>query len=138
MVQAKEYNVPLPDWLAEVSTVWQEVPDLSYYFKNIEDKLFEGTARDLTYLEISGKLSMEWYTKKDRLSLRTAGPQASRSVSATMTPSYFRLKAPEFPEEEDPDDTADIAEPQDDKDKGKEVSQPRRNEAIPWEAKMRP
>ena len=126
MVKAKKYNAQLPNWLAKVSAVWQEVPDLTVYFKISGIRRAGEYVERLEYFDISRDIEREWDQKKERLSLHFPQTQgATRSSLAAMTPTYSGFEAPEFSEEA-MEELATSAGPLEEKDKKKQDSRSRR------------
>lgn len=96
--RAREFKEPMTNWLADVSLVWQRVPDLTFYLKAIETDIMKEKDGDYSTAHISATIQREWERQKQGLALRYNKPRASRSAFATTT--YDGQEAPEFQDHE--------------------------------------
>lgn len=86
--RAKQYDEPLPNWLEDVSMVWQRVPDLHVYFKTIELDIQEENVDKHSCASISAKIQQHWERKKQSLTLRYSKPRSTRSAFATQEVTF--------------------------------------------------
>lgn len=95
--RAREFEEPLPNWLSDVSLVWQKVPDLMFEFKAIERDIRNEEVGDYTKAQISAIIQQAWERRKQGLALRYTKPRSTRSAFAAVT--FEGQEAPEFEEE---------------------------------------
>ena len=86
--RAKQYEEPLPNWLGDISMVWQRVPDLLVYFKNIELDIQKEEVDKYSYASVSSTIQQHWERKKQGLTLRFAKPKSTRSAFSMQEVSF--------------------------------------------------
>lgn len=67
--RAKQYKEAPPNWLEDVSMVWQRVPDLSVYFKNIELDIQQEKVAEYLYASDSATILQHWERRNQELTL---------------------------------------------------------------------
>ncbi|MCJ1346700.1 hypothetical protein MMC31_004918 [Peltigera leucophlebia] len=82
------YDEPLPNWLEDISMVWQRVPDLHVYFKTIELDIQEENVDKHSCASICAKIQQHWEGKKQSLTLRYSKPRSTRSAFTTQEVTF--------------------------------------------------
>lgn len=77
--RAERYNVPLLDWLTDVSTVWRPVPALTGYFDTVERRVIEQKERKYTTASVSAAIQQNWEHIVQGRVVRRAKPKTTRS-----------------------------------------------------------
>ena len=83
--RAEQYSEPLPNWLADVSLVWQKVPDLTGYFDTVETNMQEEATEKYTYASVAAAIEQRWERKKQGTIIRYSKPKATRSAFTAAT-----------------------------------------------------
>ncbi len=81
--KAERYEENLLTWLRDVCLLWEQVPDLIVYFRNIKLSIRKHTTAEYTAAEISSSTHFHWEYCKQRSMLKPVSkPKATRSAFA--------------------------------------------------------
>ena len=80
--RAEQYRESLPNWLADVSLVWQKVPDLAGYFDTVETNMQEEATDKYTYASVAAAIQQRWERKKQETIIWYSKPKSIQSAFA--------------------------------------------------------
>lgn len=91
--RAEKYNVPLEDWLTDVSTVWRPVPALRGYFDTVEHRVMEQKQGKYSTASVSAAIQQNWERIVQGQVVKRAKPKATRSLFSTEEATSNREEA---------------------------------------------